>query len=70
VPLKIWAYKYNDPVYWDSQPSLSPDGNTLYFASNRPGGLGGIDLYVSHKNALGEWCKPENLGPRNKHERR
>lgn len=61
--IKNLGLQINDPVYWDSQPSLSPDGNTLYFASNRPGGLGGIDLYVSHKNALGEWCKPENLGP-------
>ena len=53
----------NDAVYWDSQPSLSPDGNQLFFASNRPGGMGGIDLYVSNKQALtGIWGKPQNLG--------
>ena len=49
--------------HWDSQPSLSPDKRSLYFASNRPGGFGGSDLYVSHLQANGKWGKPENLGP-------
>ncbi len=54
----------NDPVYWDSQPTLSSDGKTLYFASDRKGGRGGIDLYFTVQDlATGIWSKPENLGP-------
>lgn len=49
--------------YWDSAPSISPDGNTLYFSSNRPGGWGGIDLYISFKNEKGGWEEAINLGP-------
>jgi len=49
--------------HWDSQPSLSPDKRSLYFASNRPGGYGGSDLYVSHLQPNGKWGKPVNLGP-------
>lgn len=48
---------------WESQPCLSPDKRDLYFASRRFGGLGGSDIYVSHKLAGGGWSKPENLGP-------
>jgi len=55
----------NHPVYWDSQPSVSADGNTLYFASDRPGGYGGTDIYVSYRNPkTGEWSTPQNLGPK------
>jgi hypothetical protein len=42
--------------------SFSPDGNQLYFSSNRFGGEGGFDIYVSEKNKNGEWEKPKNLG--------
>lgn len=53
----------NDPVYWDSQPSLASDGKTLYFSSDRKGGYGGADLYSTVKNSsTGIWSKPENLG--------
>ncbi|HEY1114531.1 MAG TPA: OmpA family protein [Chitinophagaceae bacterium] len=48
---------------WESQPSLSPDKRDLYFASKRPGGLGGSDIYVSHLLPNGRWSDPENLGP-------
>lgn len=48
---------------WESQPSLSSDGEMLFFASDRPGGLGGSDIWYSRKNASGEWQKPVNLGP-------
>lgn len=40
----------------------TPDGNTIYFASNRPGGRGGLDLYVSHKGIDGKWGPSENMG--------
>lgn len=49
--------------YWETQPCLSPDNHDLYFVSNRPGGYGGSDLYVSHLTTSGTWSKPENLGP-------
>jgi outer membrane protein OmpA-like peptidoglycan-associated protein/tetratricopeptide (TPR) repeat protein len=47
---------------WDSQPSLSADGRSLYFTSNRPGGLGQEDLYVSNMRADGTWGEARNLG--------
>ena len=47
---------------WDSQPAVTPDGNTLYFVSNRPGGIGGYDIWKTTLNSEGEWSKPENLG--------
>ena len=53
----------NDPVYWDSQPTIASDGVTLYFASDRKGGKGGVDIYKTVKNVkTGVWSKPENLG--------
>jgi outer membrane protein OmpA-like peptidoglycan-associated protein len=48
---------------WEAQPSLSPDSRDLYFASRRPGGYGGIDIYVSRKKPNGYYGQPENLGP-------
>ncbi len=47
---------------WDSQPSLSADGRTLYFVSNRRGGYGKRDIYVSTLNNQGNWTKPQNIG--------
>jgi outer membrane protein OmpA-like peptidoglycan-associated protein len=47
---------------WDGQPSLSADGRTLYFSSNRGGGLGGYDLYVTNIGPDGTWTAPRNLG--------
>jgi outer membrane protein OmpA-like peptidoglycan-associated protein len=49
--------------FWDSQPSISCDGSTMYFVSNREGGLGGTDIWKSKLNAAGSWGVPENLGP-------
>lgn len=48
--------------YWDAQPSLSANGDALYFASERPGGLGKRDIWVSYKKENGQWGKPQNLG--------
>ena len=47
---------------WESQPSLSGDGNALFFASDRRGGKGGKDLWVSYRQADGTWGMPQNLG--------
>lgn len=53
----------NNSGYWDSSPAFSRDGKTLYFASNRPGGYGGVDLYSAKRNARGRFFKVKNLGP-------
>lgn len=55
--------KINGKTSWESQPSLSSDGKTLYFASNREGGHGGIDIWKSTRDTEGNWSLPENLGP-------
>ena len=47
---------------WESQPSISSDGRTLYFVSNRAGGYGGYDIWKSNLTPKG-WGEPENLGP-------
>lgn len=52
----------NSP-YWDSHPSLSHSGDTLFFASDRIGGFGMSDLYFSIKDASGQWQKAQNMGP-------
>ena len=52
----------NDREYASAHPALSADNKRLYFASNRPGGYGGMDIYVSRR--VGSvWQTPENLGP-------
>lgn len=48
---------------WDAQPSISPDGKTLFFSSTRPGGQGGKDLWFTTRQPGGKWSTPENLGP-------
>lgn len=55
--------RVNDPVWWDSQPTVSADGKSIYFASNRPGGQGGIDIWMTQLGADGQWGVPVNLGP-------
>ncbi len=49
--------------FWESTPSLSPDKKDLYFSSNVPGGFGGKDIWVCHRNENGQWEEPLNLGP-------
>jgi outer membrane protein OmpA-like peptidoglycan-associated protein len=48
---------------WDSQPSLSHSGDTLFFASDRLGGFGYSDIYFSIKGSDGSWQKALNMGP-------
>ncbi|MGY6559366.1 MAG: OmpA family protein [Nitritalea sp.] len=59
----IWMPVNEDEFWWNSTPAFSPDGNTLYFASNRPGGFGGIDLYKATRLANGDFGNAVNLGP-------
>ena len=47
---------------WESQPTLSADGNTLFFASDRKGSLGSKDIWMSKRQSNGKWSEPENLG--------
>lgn len=51
----------NSP-YWDSQPSLSPDGSKLFFSSDRPYGIGKKDIWMSTMSEDGQWSKASNLG--------
>ena len=46
----------------ETHASVSKDGNTLYFTSDREGGMGGLDIYKSTKDSKGSWGVPENLG--------
>ncbi len=48
---------------WDSHPSLSHSGDTLFFSSDRLGGFGLADIYYSVKGADGNWQKAKNIGP-------
>ena len=73
----IWMSKYNgtrwEPArklkkeintkYWEAHGFITEDGSTLIFASDRPGGFGGLDLYTSRLGNDGEWGKPVNMGP-------
>jgi len=56
-------FVFNGPGYSTGFPAFSPDGESLYFSSDRPGGQGGYDLYVSKRTASG-WGTPTNLGDR------
>lgn len=47
----------------ETQPALSADGRQLYFTSDRPGGSGQLDLWVSQRQPNGTWSVPRNLGP-------
>lgn len=53
---------FNNTDYSTGHPSISPDGKTLYFISDMPGGYGGTDLYLCKLNG-DKWDRPQNLGP-------
>ncbi len=63
TPIRSVSDKVNTPNTWEAQPSISSDGKTLYFVSDRPGGYGGYDIYQSIKKDNGEWSEAINLGP-------
>ncbi len=47
---------------WEAHPAISADGTILIFASDRPGGFGGADLYMSERQDDGTWSTPINMG--------
>lgn len=62
-----WSAPYSlgptvNTKYKEAHPSISPDGRTLYFSSNRPEGKGGMDLWVTRLDDQGKWSTPLNLG--------
>ncbi len=73
----LWVSYYRDDIwtpmkrlgrnintkYWESSCCLSSDGKTLYFTSNRDGGYGGLDIYLSKRTPDGRWGEAVNLGP-------
>lgn len=59
---KAEPFVLNNKEYSVGHPSLTPDGNTMYFSSNMPGGCGGADIYRITKDEKGTWGTPENMG--------
>jgi outer membrane protein OmpA-like peptidoglycan-associated protein len=58
----VVPFPFNSDQYSCAHPALSPDGTQLYFSSDMPGSIGGIDIWVSSRTADG-WSRPVNLGP-------
>jgi outer membrane protein OmpA-like peptidoglycan-associated protein/Tol biopolymer transport system component len=53
----------NNPKFLESTASITPDGKTIYFASDKNGGQGGLDIYKTSLQANGTWSTAVNLGP-------
>ncbi len=53
----------NTPKFLETTASITPDGKTIYFASDRANGQGGLDIYKTHLGSNGLWSSPVNLGP-------
>lgn len=56
IPLEV------NSNYSENSASFSPDGEKIYFSSNRPGGFGGFDIYEIELVGKGKWSEPKNLG--------
>ncbi|QKG80484.1 PD40 domain-containing protein [Tenuifilum thalassicum] len=61
TPITKFPKTINTSKSWQTFGSLSKNGDTLYFSSNRPGGFGGFDIWMSVKTSAG-WSEPINLG--------
>ncbi len=67
-PDSVWSASKNlgpsiNSTGWDSHPSLTHSGDTLYFASNRAGGFGLSDIYYAVRDSEGKWQQALNAGP-------
>jgi outer membrane protein OmpA-like peptidoglycan-associated protein len=60
--INIRSLPFNSDEFSSMHPSLSPDGERLYFSSDRPGGQGGYDLWYVDRQGAG-WSEPVNMGP-------
>jgi hypothetical protein len=73
IPVNMRNLRMINSPYWDSQPTISADGSTLCFVSNRVGAMGGvgdIDIYVATLQPDGSWSAAQNMGaPINTHRR-
>jgi hypothetical protein len=58
----IKSFTHNNPLYSFCTPSLTPDGERIYFSSDMPGGVGEMDLYYCERHS-NDWGQPVNLGP-------
>lgn len=65
--------KFSEPIrignpintgFSDVNPFVNPEGRYLIFISDRPGGYGGYDRYISFRNNDGKWTIPKNMGPK------
>lgn len=59
---KLIEFPYNSNEYSTGHPALNKEGNILIFASDKPGGYGGTDLYYCVRSGNGQWSRPINLG--------
>jgi outer membrane protein OmpA-like peptidoglycan-associated protein/tetratricopeptide (TPR) repeat protein len=59
---RITEFPYNSDEYSTGHPTLNADGTILIFASDKPGGYGGSDLYYCVRSGNGQWTRPINLG--------
>lgn len=60
--MKEIPFPYNSNTYSCTHPTISPDGVRLFFASDMPGSVGGMDLWYSDRQEDGTWSKPVNMG--------
>lgn len=54
--------RFVNTIYWEDHGFITPDGQSMYFASNRPGGEGELDIWVSRRLEDGTWDRPVNCG--------
>jgi len=64
----VWSPRQNmGPIFngqgWDTQPAYGANGTSIYFSSNRPGGMGGSDIWIAQETSPGHWTKLINAGP-------
>lgn len=61
--LTLLGHQNLNTKYWETHCTVTPDGQNMYFVSDRPGGFGGRDIYRTVKLPNGQWSEPINLGP-------